>query len=283
MKLHDLFEEENEYFELEWDDEPTINRRLPMDQQHMLDRHDKKKTRSLFRKSERQRREKEERIYAPEDDYYGVNRSRHVPKSIVGYKPFKWPMIRFGKFRERSRVGFDAEMRADIGNITHESGVSCFHAMAHDGGYLIMEHDGASSWSGTYNPIRMLMPWVRRFRPQYDRWKKDGTPMDIFILRGYLVAHGYDREWLTTGQDGEYLMDIRKPHRVEHVTPDRVWISDRMTLQEYYERNPMGHTDHMIESDERRKKLSPFVGMTRDDFLGNPKITSVENANQGSW
>jgi hypothetical protein len=215
-------------------DETPKNKPLTPQQQQMLRQHQQKKDREKFRSDERKRREREEELYSPEDSY-GIEGSRHVPKSVVGYQPFKWPMIRFGKFGQRSKVGFDADMRREMGNMTHEAGVSCFRGMSYKGGILIREHEGRSSWTVGFDPNRLLYPWAKQMYPQYVRWKTDHTPMDIFLIQGHLVSFGKNNEWLTVGADGEYLLDTIKPYKSSHIEPDKLWLDDRTTLQMFYD------------------------------------------------
>ena len=197
--------------------------------------HKEKQDREKFRSAERARREREADLYDPEDNYYGDQGTRHVPKSAVGYKPYKWPMIRFGKFGKQSKVGFDAEVRREMGNVTHEAGVSCFKSMPYKTGYLILEHAGKSSWTVGFDPARLLYPWARQMYPQYLRWKKTGTPMDIFLIRGHLVSFGKNNEWLSVGADGEYLLDTTKPFQRENCHPDQLWLTHYVTLEQYYQ------------------------------------------------
>lgn len=195
---------------------------LTAQQQQQLALHKQKKNKEKFKSDERKRREREEELYDPPDNFYGDKGVRHVPKSVVGYKPFKWPMIRFGKFGQRSQVGFDAEMRREMGNISHEAGVSCFKGMLYKNGVLIREHEGKSSWSVGFDLNRLLYPWARQMYPQYVRWKKTGTQMDIFLIQGHLVSFGTNDQWLDVGSDGEYLLDTKKPYKTSYISPDKL-------------------------------------------------------------
>lgn len=56
--------------------------------------------------------------------------------------------------------------------------------------------------------------------------------MDIFVVHGHLVSFGANREWLDVGADGEYLLDTRRPYHSENLAPDRLWLSDRQTLEQ---------------------------------------------------
>lgn len=158
-------------------------------------------------------------------------------------------MIRFGKFRSQSKVGLDAEMRRELGNVTHEAGVSCFRAIDYNDGYLIMEHAGASSWTYGFDANKLLYPWLRQKRPQFNRWLHDGTPMDIFVVRGHLASFGKNDEWLSCGADGEYLLDTNKPYNAEHVNPDHLWPSSLITLRRFYEITPRHWSDVDDESE----------------------------------
>lgn len=241
MRIYELL---NEAIDLDWgdvdDDADTAptGQQLTLQQQRILGQHQLKRDRLAWRAAERKRRAREDRLYQPDDGgYHDRPGSRHVPKSAVGYRPNKWPMIRFGKFRDRSLIGFDAEMRREMGNATHEAGVSCFKGQPYKGGYLITEHQGRSSWAVGFDEARMLLPWARQHHPQYLRWRADHTPMDIFVVHGHLVSFGANREWLDVGADGEYLLDTRRPYHSENLAPDRLWLSDRQTLEQYYETN----------------------------------------------
>jgi len=236
MRYHELMVEEVDD-EFDFGEDDPIDQPSPLDwrQQRMLDRYRQKQNRGTFRTAERKRREREEELYSPAHDYYGTEGSRNVPKSLTGYRPFKWPMIRFGLFRNRSMVGFDAEMRRDMGNKTHEPGISCFRSQDYQNGYLIMAHEGRSSWTVGFEYEKMLYPWLRQACPQYRRWQQDGTPMDIFVLRGHLTSYGKNNEWLEVGSDGEYLLNPMKPYERRHLSPDRLWLSERATLQQYYD------------------------------------------------
>lgn len=240
----------------DFDDESDTRDKPPIKavdyrQQRVLDRHRQKQNRAAFRSAEQKRREREQELYAPDHDYYGNSGSRHVPKSAVGYRPFAWPMIRFGLFRSTSKIGFDAEMRREMGNVTHEMGVSCFRAIEHRQGYLILEHAGRSSWTGgSFDPDRMLYPWVRQMRTKFERWLHEGTPMDIFLLRGHLVAYGKHNEWLSCGADGEYLLDTSKPYKSEQIDANHLWLTDRMSLRQYYETTRPHWSDGSGEEEE---------------------------------
>lgn len=233
----------SEAVSLDWDDDypdeitdtTPKGRLLTPQQQQQLRTHQLKKDREKFRSAERSRRERESELFDPEDDYYGEKGSRHVPKSAVGYKPFKWPMIRFGKFGQRSKVGFDAEMRREMGNVTHESGVSCFKSMPYKTGFLIREHEGRSNWTAGFDPSKLLYPWARQLFPQFVNWQKTGKPMDIFVIYGHLVSFGKNNEWLSVGADGEYLLDTAKPFKSKNCPPDQLWLHDHITLSKYYE------------------------------------------------
>ena len=244
MRYSDII---GESIDLDWDDDESSNeapkgKPLTPQQQKQLRLHQQKKDREKFRADERKRREREEEIYSPENDSYGIEGSRHVPKSVVGYQPFKWAMIRFGKFGQRSKVGFDAEMRREMGNMTHEAGVSCFRGTPYKTGFLIREHAGRSSWTVGFDPNRLLYPWATQMYPQYVRWKKDQTPMDIFLIHGHLVSFGKNNEWLTAGADGEYLLDTTKPYKTTRIEPDKLWLDDRITLQMFYENRKFSNT-----------------------------------------
>ena len=251
MRYQDIV---GEALELDWgddvddevqDDEVQDNapkgKPLTPQQQQQLAVHQQKKDREKFQAAEKKRRDREAQLYDP-DDSYGTKGSKHVPKSAVGYKPFKWPMIRFGKFNQRSRVGFDAEMRREMGNVTHEAGVSCFRGMPYNNGILIREHEGRSSWTVGFDPTRLLYPWAKQMYPQFVRWKKDHTPMDVFLITGHLVSFGKNNEWLDVGADGEYLIDTKKPYKTAHIGPDKLWLDDRLTLEQFYEKGNFSHS-----------------------------------------
>lgn len=229
---------------------------LSYDQERMLKQHTMKQDRQQFRTKEQRRREKEANIYYPENDPYATP-SRLVPKSQVGYKPFKWPMIRFGKFGSRSKVGFDAQMRREMGNITHEAGISCFQSMQVDDKYIILSHSGGSSWAVGFDESRLLYPWLNKMYPRYVKFKTTGQPMDIFLIRGHLVSAGYNRDWLETGADGEYLIDTRKPYKQTTLNPDQVMLGSRneFSIENYYQQQQK-HLDRQAE-DSSEEEFDP--------------------------
>lgn len=184
--------------------------------------------RLAWRKQQRKRMADDERD-AENTEYMS---KRSIQKNLVGYKPFKFPLIRFGKFGSRSRNFLDAEMRQEMGNVTHEVGVSAYLGMPYkDGWSFDLPHPdrasynaGAKRWDSSYSPTEAELK-------QLWNYIQHGTPMDIFLLRGHLVSYGRSNDWLNLGADGEYLLDTSKPYQQEILSPEKVYPSDRNLVQ----------------------------------------------------
>ena len=66
--------------------------------------------------------------------------------------------------------------------------------------------------------------------------------MDVFLITGHLVSFGKNNEWLDVGADGEYLIDTKKPYKTAHIGPDKLWLDDRLTLEQFYEKGNFSHS-----------------------------------------
>jgi len=174
------------------------------------------KNKVLKREKERKRFEHEQEI-----------ETRHVAKSVIGYKPFKIPLIRFGKFKSVSRNFLPAAFRREMGNVTHEQGVSCFRSMGFKDGFLLMEHPGEPVYGLTdcfkIIPHIIIKPLIK--------YVYDGVPMDIFLIHGHCISFGKNNEWLSVGSDGELLLDTTKPYKMEQIGPEKIYIRDRNLIE----------------------------------------------------
>jgi hypothetical protein len=188
-------------------------------QQKVLDKHKARQDKIVYRDKQRKRFDKEAKMI--DADGYDAPATRHIPKSQVGYKPFKIPLIRFGKFKSRSRIGLDAEFRAEMGGGTHEVGVSCYegYPMA-NGCYELMEPRGGAVWDSSGNQFCVAESYVKSLINYLDH----GIPMDIFLIHGHLCSFGKELEWLDVGSDGEYLLDASKPYKQVTISPEKIFV-----------------------------------------------------------
>ena len=192
--------------------------------QYKAKKHDQRqKNRVSWRQQQRQRYEND----IEDSDETDFMSKRTIQKSVVGYKPFQFPLIRFGKFGKASRNFLPADMRQEMGNVTHEAGVSCYLGHKVDNGYSFdLPHPDRASYDVTswkYQPTRSEIQ-------QLINYLDNGTPMDIFLLHGHLVSHGKANDWLTLGADGEYLLNVNKPYDMKTLKPEEVFVDWRGKL-----------------------------------------------------
>lgn len=194
-----------------------------------LDQYKAKKHDARKDDREKWRQQQQKRYRNDMDDDPEFMSRRDIQKSLVEYKPFKFPLIRFGKFGKASRNYLPAEMRQEMGNVTHEAGVSCYMGSPYKDGYeFYLPHPDRAAYdvaSWQYNPTENELKSL---------WKylQDGTPMDIFLIHGHLKSFGNGNSWLHLGADGEYLLDTSKPHKKETLLPTQVYHG-RMNLVDY--------------------------------------------------
>lgn len=191
----------------------------------LLTKHQAKQNKAQWRKKQRRRFRDEEQ--AAEEYERSWSGSRHVAKSQMGYKPFGMSFIRFGKYRMRSRIFLDPELRSEMGNVTHEEGVSCYQATPWQDGYLVHQPDSSRAAYGVSDPFGLIF---RTFDRQLINYLDHGVPMDIFLMRGHLVSFGRNKEMISLGSDGEFLLDLSKPHTSEPIAPEQVYLSEKSNL-----------------------------------------------------
>jgi hypothetical protein len=175
-------------------------------------------------------REKQKNRFNKEQDWEG----RHTPKSQVSYKPFKTPLIRFGKFRERSKIYLDAEFRQEMGNPTHEAGVSVYEAISFKDGFYVIPPDPFKSVYYCTDSFALL----EKFKNQIINYIKNNTPIDIFLIYGHLCSFGKQNEWLSLGSDGEFLLDIKQPYKMTVLKPEQLYMTERppLNLLQWFEK-----------------------------------------------
>ena len=215
-----LFENDFEYDEYDGIEQPKI----PFQFLNSLDKY--KANKHIERKNRIKWREKQQQKYRYDvKDYWNTEfmTKRGVQKSIVGYKPFKFPLIRFGKFGKASRNFLPIEFRREMGNVTHEAGVSCYSGIPYKDGYQFkLPHTDRAS----YNVTNSFIPTEKELKGILN-YIDHKTPMEIFLIHGHLKSHGKSNDWLDLGADGEYLLDTSKPFKQEFLLPTKVYIGDK--------------------------------------------------------
>lgn len=154
-----------------------------------------------------------------------------------------WIYIRFGKMPKAGKsvfglMGEDNEdgvdpWRQELGNMTHEAGVCVFKAYRHpdvpDAFVLIQPHFELARYnvSNAQEHLLAIIPGAESLQ-------------DIPVLRihGDLVTtNGRDKTLRADlGSDGEYLLDMGKPHEVEEIDISRVWADERVSVSELLQR-----------------------------------------------
>ena len=221
-----LCEAASDEFDYDDDDAPVpATKPVPYQFLKYLKKHQARQNRQRWRTTQQNRYRHEN-----DDDY--IERTRHVPKSQMGYKPFKIPLIRFGKFRQSSRNFLDAEFRAEMGNVTHEAGVSCFTASIWQDGYLLHEPDRDRAVYNNTDPFGLIFTG---FQAALIAYLDHQQPMDIFLLHGHLASFGKNQEMLSLGSDGEFLLDVTRPYTSERLAPEHIYIGEKMNLIQWFE------------------------------------------------
>jgi len=223
-KWINLFESDFDYdFDDEIEDEKPVSKYpfLTSLQKKYQDKNSRRKDRVGSR--EKNRRSYEDHIN--DDDPVQIY-SKATHKAVAGYKPFKIPLIRFGMFGKVSKTGFNDDEDTEetpwdqVGTKRrHENGVSCYRAYDNkDGTFTMLEPSMSSTWNSSNNPFVVAMG---KFREVYE-YLTTGKPMDVFLIYGHWVGEGKNGEYLTSGSDGEPLLDVNKPYKMERIDPEKI-------------------------------------------------------------
>lgn len=138
----------------------------------------------------------------------------------------------FGLAREDNEDGPDP-WRAELGNMTHEAGVSVFRAYRHPDradAYVLMEPAFCLARYGVCDQESHLLAVV----PDPD----NGGEIAVLRLDGSLswskAFDGTRRAEL--GSDGEYLVDTGKPFTVHSLSLEDVWVSEQEPMPDFLAR-----------------------------------------------
>ncbi len=204
-------------------------------QKKYLDKNKRRKDRVGAR--EQNRREYDDRMNSDSDGNQIYGNATH--KSEIGYKPMKIPLIRFGRFGKVSSAFVDEPDDEEtpwdeIGTRRrHEKGVSCYKAYDNkDGTFTMIEPDMASTWNSSNNPFVVAFS---KYKELYE-YLTTGKPMDLFLIYGHWIGEGKNREYLSSGSDGEPLLDISKPYKMVRIAPEKIMVGR------------MGYIDYMLKA-----------------------------------
>lgn len=154
-----------------------------------------------------------------------------------------WIFLRFGDLpkSKRSICGIvidEAEdyangWREELGNMTHESGISIFRGYRHpshpDNYVLLDPHYDLARYhvGGLTSHLLAIIPHVDDLS-EIKMMKINGSLKTIKGLDGTLRCD--------LGSDGEYLLDGFKPHDVQEIALDTVWVSEKENVADFLRR-----------------------------------------------
>jgi hypothetical protein len=196
---------------------------IPYQFMRLLNKHKARQQDRLKWRRKQQQRYNDETEAADGHEFMQL-RGRHLPKSQINYKPLRTPFIRFGKFRKSSQIFLDPEMRAEMGNVTHEVGVSCFEAYAWKDGFIVMEPHTDRATYQINDPFGLIF---HNFQRSLIAYLDHQQPMDIFLIYGHLASFGKNQEMVSLGSDGEFLLDMTKPYTSSLIAPEHIYMDDR--------------------------------------------------------
>jgi len=176
-----------------------------------------------------------------------------------------WIFVRFGHLPAGGRSAFglageDTEdgpdpWRAEMGNMTHEAGMSVFRAYRHpdiEGDYVLIEPCFDHALYGVPGWESYLLSVIPRYR--------HGEERSAALVSGKpLASMARDRTMrLELGSDGEFLVDPRSPVSAEPLSLDKVHASPGMTVARLLERR-VAHEWETYPMDGDDEPSSPGV------------------------
>jgi hypothetical protein len=144
----------------------------------------------------------------------------------------------------------DAEFRAEMGNVTHEAGVSCYTASTWRDGYLLQEPYTDRAVYNNTDPFSLIL---HGFQSALIDYLDHQQPMDIFLMHGHLMSFGANQEMLSLGSDGEFLLDVSRPYKSERIAPEQIYFSAKMNLIQWFETRYRGGINAMRADLEQEK------------------------------
>lgn len=138
----------------------------------------------------------------------------------------------FGLAREDTEDGPDP-WRQELGDMTHEAGVSVFRAYMHpdvEGAYVLV--------APAFELARYGVPGQEaHLLSVFPRGKPGDTGTAIRVDGSLATCRAPDRTLrLELGSDGEYLIDPKKPCTVHPVDVASIWVSEKESLPDFLSR-----------------------------------------------